>query len=61
MGRGIFQSLNESEEWESEPPSARFEILFANGVKELLTGLLKTVRRLVVAEGISDLVEYRKA
>jgi hypothetical protein len=31
------------------PPSAGFEILFAYGVKQLLAGFLKTVRRLVVA------------
>ena len=43
------------------PPSAGFEILFAYGVKEFLAGLLQTVRRLVVADGISDLVQYGKA
>ncbi len=44
-----------------EPPSAGFEILFVNRVEQLVASLLKTVRRLVVAEGISDLVQYGKA
>ena len=29
-----------------------------NRVEQFLTGLLKTVRRLVVTEGVSDLIQY---
>ena len=58
----VFSNPKMSLKGESQgPPSAGFEMLFAYGVKEFLAGLLQTVRRLIVAEGISDLVQYRKA